>query len=136
MEKHVSVMDICLVVVCVIMLAFTTVMIWIFCRYGAVPDTLVVSVYGVLGGECGFLAMIRTAKERNRDRKNELEDRAYAERYEERIREEKNDNAEREQQENMGVFQEGGMLEGGDGWPDGEPLGGIVSEVEQPTGRE
>lgn len=87
-KKDLPVMDICLVVVCIIMLAFTTVMIWIFCRYGAVPDTLVISVYGVLGGECGFLAMIRTAKEKNRDRKNELEDREYMERQEEKWKKE------------------------------------------------
>lgn len=123
MKKDLPVMDICLVVVCVIMLAFTSVMIWIFCRYGAVPDTLVVSVYGVLGGECGFLAMIRTAKEKNRDRKNELEDRAYMESIEERIREENNGCAEREQPEDMGVFPEGGMFQSGNGGPDGEPMG-------------
>ena len=129
-RRDLPVMDICLCVVCVIMLAFTAVMTWIFCRYGAVPDTLVVSVYGVLGGECGFLAMIRTAKEKNRDRKIELEDRAYAERYEERMRAEFNGDAEREQQEGMGVFPESGMLEGGNGRSDGQPLGGIVPPVE------
>jgi len=89
-RRDLPVMDICLVVVCVIMLVFTTVMIVIYCRYGAIPDTLVISVFGVLGGECGFLAMIRTAKERNRDRKNELEDRAYMEKQEEKWREDTN----------------------------------------------
>lgn len=87
-RKDLPVMDICLVVVCAIMLVFTTVMIWIYCRYGAIPDTLCVSVFGVLGGECGFLAMIRTAKERNRDRKIELEDREYMEKQEAKWRKE------------------------------------------------
>lgn len=87
-RKDLPVMDICLVIVCTIAVVFTTVMTVIFCRYGAVPDTLVVSVFSVLGGECGFLAMIRTAKEKNKDRKNELEDRKYMEEQEEKYRKE------------------------------------------------
>ncbi len=58
---------------------FTTVMVSIFLKTGMIPDTLVTCVFSFLGGECGFMAVIRSFKEKWRDRKNELEDRAYYE---------------------------------------------------------
>ena len=85
---QVHVMDLCLVIVALVVIAFTIAMTFIYCRYGAVPDSLVISVFGICGGECGFLAMIRTAKEKNMDRKREMEDREYLEKQEAKYREE------------------------------------------------
>ena len=68
-------MNLILVMVGVVFAVFTTVMIVLFCLYGSVPDTLVTCVFGVLGGECGVMGWIKTSKERNRERKWEVEDR-------------------------------------------------------------
>lgn len=42
--------------------AFTIVMIIIFIKYQAVPDTLITSVFACFGAEGGFMAVIKTAK--------------------------------------------------------------------------
>ena len=47
-----------------------------------IPDTLVMSVFAALGGECGLMAWIKTAKERNKERKWELDDRDHMEKRE------------------------------------------------------
>ena len=87
-RKDLPVMDICLVIVGLIAVIFTTVMTVIFCRYGATPDTLIIGVFGLLGGECGFLAIIKSTKEKNRTRREELEDRQYMEEREKEMRRE------------------------------------------------
>ena len=61
---------------------FTTVMVRIFLKTGMIPDTLVTCVFSFLGGECGFMAVIRSFKEKHFDRKNELEDREHFEQKE------------------------------------------------------
>lgn len=72
-------MDVILVIVGIAMLVFTAVMICLYRETGAIPDTLCTCVFGALGGECGAMAWIKTTKERNRDRQNELADRRYEE---------------------------------------------------------
>ena len=64
-----------LVFVAVFVLLFTNRMIELYEATGGIPDTLVVSVFGICGGECGALSWIRTSKEKHRDRKWEAEDR-------------------------------------------------------------
>ena len=59
----------------VFILLFTNRMIELYELTGGIPDTLVVSVFGICGGECGALSWIRTSKERYRERKWEAEDR-------------------------------------------------------------
>lgn len=85
--RHIKTMDIILVVVALALLAFTIEMIRLFRETGMVPDTLVACVFAALGGECGAMAWIKTSKDRNRDRKWELEDRQHMEQREDKIRE-------------------------------------------------
>lgn len=40
-----------------------------------VPDTLVNCVFVALAGECGIMGWIKTSKEKNKDRRWQLEDR-------------------------------------------------------------
>lgn len=62
-------MDVILVIVGVALLLFTVAMIVMFCIFGAIPDTLCTCVFAALGGECGVMGWIKTAKEKNRDKK-------------------------------------------------------------------
>ncbi len=76
-KKHIGVMDLILVVIFVTLTVFTVVMLKTFWLYGSIPDTLCLSVFGVLGTECGAMAWIKTNKDKHRERKQELEDREY-----------------------------------------------------------
>lgn len=77
-KSGIGVMDIILIIVGISLLAFTIAMIQLFREYGAVPDTLVTCVFAALGGECGIMGWIKTTKERNKERKWEVEDRQEA----------------------------------------------------------
>lgn len=74
----IGVMDIILIIVGISLLAFTIAMIRLFREYGAVPDTLVTCVFAALGGECGIMGWIKTTKDRNKERKWEVQDRQEA----------------------------------------------------------
>lgn len=78
-KKEVGTMNVILVIVGVTLILFTLAMIFVFSRYGAIPDTLVTCVFAVCGGECGVMGWIKTTKERYRDRQYELEDREHEE---------------------------------------------------------
>lgn len=97
--KHIRTMDIILVVVATALLVFTITMIQLFKETGMIPDTLVTCVFAALGGECGAMAWIKTAKERNKERKWEVEDRTHVEEREDALTEQQNrqevQNAER-----------------------------------------
>lgn len=80
--KKIKTMDIILLVVAVALLAFTIEMIALFKETGMIPDTLVTCVFAALGGECGAMAWIKTAKERNKERRWETEDRDHMEKRE------------------------------------------------------
>lgn len=81
-------MNLILVIIGITLLTFTIVIIDLFKNYGTIPDTLVTCVFAVLGGECGVMGWIKTNKDKNRDRKVELEDRRY---YEEKEKAAMND---------------------------------------------
>lgn len=68
-------MDVILVIVGICLAAFTVTMIVLFQTYGAIPDTLCTCVFAALGGECGVMGWIKTTKERNKERKWQLDDR-------------------------------------------------------------
>ena len=70
-------MDKMLTVLFVTFVIFTLIMLVTFWVCGSIPDTLCSCVFAVLGGECGAMAWIRTAKERYRERGFEKEDREY-----------------------------------------------------------
>ena len=52
-------MDIILVVMAVLLVAFTLKMILVFEQTGAIPDTLCTCVFAALGGECGVMGWIK-----------------------------------------------------------------------------
>lgn len=74
--KEIRTMDVILVIVAILLIAFTVEMIRIFRETGMIPDTLCTCVFAALGGECGAMAWIRTSKDRKQAREWELEDRA------------------------------------------------------------
>ena len=78
-KKKLKTMDVILVVVAVALVAFTLEMIEIFKETGTIPDTLCTCVFGILGGECGAMAWIKTTKDRRTDRKWQLQDQAREE---------------------------------------------------------
>ena len=67
-------MDLILIIVAVLVIAFTVTMILIFLKYAMVPDTLITCFYSAMAGECGVMGWIKTAKVRNQDRKWTEED--------------------------------------------------------------
>lgn len=73
-KEKINKMDIILVIVAVLLIAFTVYMIKLYRETGAIPETLCTCVFGVLGGECGVMAWIKTTKERNKEREWQRED--------------------------------------------------------------
>lgn len=67
-------MDIILVIVAVLVIAFTVTMILVFLRYAMVPDTLITCFYAAVAGECGIMGWIKTAKVRYQERQWMKED--------------------------------------------------------------
>lgn len=59
-------MDAILLALAVVLLIFTAVMIWLYYRTNAIPDTLCTCVFTICGGECGAMAWIRTTKDKYR----------------------------------------------------------------------
>lgn len=76
---HIHTMDIILIIIAVALFVFTVKMIKLFEQTGTIPDTLVTCVFSALGGECGAMAWIKTAKERRKERGWELNDRKHNE---------------------------------------------------------
>lgn len=72
-------MDFFLLVDLLLIIIFTVVMIILYVNTLSIPDTLVVSVFGVLGGELGIMGWIKSSKEKAETRKQELADRRYYE---------------------------------------------------------
>lgn len=68
-------MDKILIILAVSLAIFVIAMTIIYCITGGIPDTLVTCVFAICGGECGAMAWIKTAKERNKERLFELQDR-------------------------------------------------------------
>lgn len=80
-RKPLNKIDKMLALVGILVVAFIVAMIAVFCVHGAVPDSLVVGVFGLAGGECGILGIIKSAKERRRERQYQMEDREYNEKH-------------------------------------------------------
>lgn len=78
-KKTFNKMDLFLLIDLILIIAFTVVMIWIYLKSYAIPDTLCTCVFGVLGGELGIMGWIKSNKEKAEARKQELEDRKYFE---------------------------------------------------------
>lgn len=73
-KKQVKTMDVALVILLLVMLAFTVVMIWIFLKVGSVPDSLVTAVFAVCGGECGVMGWIKTTKDKQKNKEDKQDD--------------------------------------------------------------
>lgn len=74
-KKKIRTMDVILTVIAVFLFLFIVIMMWLYYRTGAIPDTLCTCVFAACGGECGVMGWIKTTKERQRERSFELEDR-------------------------------------------------------------
>lgn len=74
-RKSIGTMNVILIIVGIFLVAFTLKMISLFETYGMVPDTLINCVFVALAGECGIMGWIKTSKEKNKDRRWQLEDR-------------------------------------------------------------
>ena len=68
-------MDVILIGLAVFLLIFIVVMLALYYITGGIPDTLCTCVFGICGGECGVMGWIRTTKDKQTDRWNQLEDR-------------------------------------------------------------
>ena len=72
--KHVKTMDVVLVILGVLTVAFIVTMIWIFRTQYAIPDTLVTCYFAAVTGELGAMGWIKTCKEKQQTRLWQLED--------------------------------------------------------------
>ena len=72
--KHVKTMDVVLVILGVLTVAFTVTMICIFRTQYAIPDTLVTCYFAAVTGELGAMGWIKTCKEKQQARIWQLED--------------------------------------------------------------
>lgn len=68
-------MDIYLMADAALFISFVAAVLFVYCRMGSAPDALIIVVGAFCGGECGLLAMIKSAAERNKEREWEKEDR-------------------------------------------------------------
>lgn len=73
-EKSMKTTNKILIILGIILTAFTIKMINVFEHQGMIPDTLVTCVFAALTGELGILGWIRTTKERQKERNWQLED--------------------------------------------------------------
>lgn len=74
-RKSIRTMDMILFVIACFLLVFVGFLLWLYYRTGGIPDTLCTCVFAICGGECGVMGWIKTTKERQRERRYELEDR-------------------------------------------------------------
>ena len=63
-----------LLTICIFLIVFTGVCLWLFYERSAVPDSLIVAVFSAALGELGVLSWIRTTKQKYPDTKHEDED--------------------------------------------------------------
>ena len=61
-KKQLKGTDIALIIVAIVDIIFVGLMIWLFHVHEAVPDSLIVAVFGVTFGECGFCTLVYKIK--------------------------------------------------------------------------
>lgn len=74
-RKSIGTMNVILVIVAILLIAFTVEMVIIFRECGMIPDTLCTCVFAALGGECGVMGWIKVTKEKKQERAWILQDR-------------------------------------------------------------
>lgn len=78
-RKDIRTMDVILLILACFLMVFVSLLLWFYYQTGGIPDTLCTCVFAICGGECGVMGWIKTTKERQRERRYELEDRQYEE---------------------------------------------------------
>ena len=73
-ERRMGTMDKILVFIAIVLVIFTGIMIWLYKTTFAVPDTLITCVFMACTGEFGVMGYIKGQKEKNQNRKWQLED--------------------------------------------------------------
>ena len=68
MEKDMKTMDKILILIGITTVIFTIVMIYLYLTTGGIPDTLCTCFFVACTGECGFMGMIKSTKEKYRER--------------------------------------------------------------------
>ena len=61
-KKSLHTMDVILLIMALLLVAFTITMIVLFCIYQQIPDTLVTAFFSAFGAEGGFMAVIMVTK--------------------------------------------------------------------------
>lgn len=74
-EEKIGVMDRVLAFIGILLIAFTITMVFVYCRYGGIPDVLCTCVFGACTGELGFMGMIQSFKTKYIQREWEEKDR-------------------------------------------------------------
>lgn len=60
-------MDLILIIIGILLIAFTVVMIITFWRFAMVPDMLITCFFTAMASECGIMGWIKTSKVRRED---------------------------------------------------------------------
>lgn len=68
MDKEIKTMDRILILIGITAIIFTIVMIYLYLTTGGIPDTLCTCFFVACTGECGFMGMIKSTKEKYRER--------------------------------------------------------------------
>ena len=68
MDKEIKTMDKILILIGITAIIFTIVMIYLYLTTGGIPDTLCTCFFVACTGECGFMGMIKSTKEKYRER--------------------------------------------------------------------
>lgn len=76
-KKGLATMTIILMIIGILVVAFTITMIWVHIKTGNTPDTLITCFFVATTGEFGVMGWIRTTKDRDKKRQYDLEDREY-----------------------------------------------------------
>ena len=74
-RQSIGTMNVILVIVAILLIAFTVEMVILFRECGMIPDTLCACVFAALGGECGVMGWIKVTKEKKQERAWTLQDR-------------------------------------------------------------
>ena len=74
MLKNEKTMDKILIILGITVLIFTIIMIYLYLITGGIPDTLCTCFFVACTGECGFMGLIKSTKEKYRDRAWKKED--------------------------------------------------------------
>ena len=61
-KKQLKGTDIALITIAILDVIFVAFMVWLFYLYQSVPDSLIVAVFGVTFGECGFCTLVYKIK--------------------------------------------------------------------------